>query len=166
MKSNDYFKVSGVTSVISYFGFLCKKKKRDLEFREIYYLDNGELAIRDNSRARNLYIERCGTWHKSIKYCENSFNEMLICLYAYVISTEHQDEVYGFSQLPESFSNLFREYQKKTIRAFKELETFREFKFDSTLKNEIYSLELGEIKTKDKMEELYKRFSKELFDQE
>lgn len=166
MKSNDCFKVSGVNSVIFYFLLLCKKVKRILDIHRIYRFYNGKLTIRDNSRARNLYIERCGTWHKSIKYCENSFTEMLICLYSYIISTEHQDEVYGFSQLPESYSELFRKYQKKTIRAFKELETFREFKFDSTLKNEIYSLEIGEIKTKDEMKELYKRFYEELFDQE
>ena len=85
---------------------------------------------------------------------------------AYVIFTDRQDEEYDFSQQLRYFSKLFSLYKKKALKAFKELETFREFKFDSTLKEEIFSLEFGKIKTRDKMDEFSDEFYKELFDQE
>ena len=87
-------------------------------------------------------------------------------MYAYVIFTEHKDERYDFSQQLKNFSKLFGQYKKETIKLLKDLETFQEFKFDNTLKEEIFSLEFGKIKTRDKMDEFSDEFYKELFDQE
>ena len=87
-------------------------------------------------------------------------------MYAYVIFTEHKDERYDFSQQLKNFSKLFGQYKKETIKLLKDLETFQEFKFDNTLKEEIFSLEFGKIKTRDKMDEFTDEFYKELFDQE
>ena len=165
MKSNTCFENSGVTSVISYFGFLCKKKKRDHEFREIYYLDNGELAIRENYRAIRKYLKRRDSLFNIRVNCADSFQEMYNSLYAYVIFTENKDERYDFSQQLKNFSKLFGKYKKETIKLLKNLETFQEFKFDSTLKEELFSLEFGKIKTREKMDELSTNFYKELFDQ-
>ena len=86
-------------------------------------------------------------------------------MYAYVIFTENKDERYDFSQQLKNFSKLFGQYKKETIKLLKDLETFQEFKFDSTLNKEIFSLEFGKIKTRDKIEEFSDEFYKELFDQ-
>lgn len=166
MKSNACFENFGVTSVISNLEFLFKKGKRNFEIHEIYYLKNGKnLAIRKNSRACRLYVKRHDDLIKSRENCANAFQEMFSMFDAYVIFTYRQDEEYDFSQQLRDFSKLFSLYKKKALKAFKELETFREFKFDSTLKEEIFSLEFGKIKTRDKIDELATRFYTELFDQ-
>lgn len=165
MKLNACFENSGVGDVFFQIPYAIEAAKRNLDIHRIYYLDNGKLSIRKNSKAFRLYIKRRDSLFKLRENCADSFHEMFISLYAYVIFTEQQGEEYDFSQQLEIFSRLFREYQKKTIRALKELETFREFKFDSTLKEELFSLEFGKIKTREKMDELSTNFYKELFDQ-
>lgn len=166
MKLNTCFENFGVSSVIFYFLLLCKKVKRTLDIHRIYRFYNGKLTIRGNCRAFDLYVKRSNTMFDMRESCANSFQKMFSMLYIYVIFTERQDEEYDFSQQLRVFSKLFRLYKKKALKAFKELETFREFKFDSSLKKEIFSLEFGKIKTLDKIEELSDKFRKEIFNQE
>lgn len=165
MKSNTCFENSGVGDVFFQIPYAIKAAKRNLDIHRIYYLDNGKLVIRETARAFHLYIKRRNALFKARESCADSFQEMHDSLYAYVIFTERQDEEYDFSKQLEKFSKLFRQYKKDTVRTFKDLETFREFKFDSTLKEEIFSLEFGKIKTRDEMKDLSTRFFKELYGQ-
>lgn len=166
MKLNTCFENFGVSDVFSQIPYAIKAAKRNLDIHRIYHFDNGKLTIRKNSRAFDLYAKRSDNMFDMRENCANSFQEMFSMLYDYVIFTEHQDEEYDFSQQLRVFSKLFRLYKKKALKAFKELETFREFKFDSSLKKEIFSLEFGKIKTRDEIEELSDKFRKEIFNQE
>lgn len=164
MKLNTCFENSGVDEIFSKILYELMKKKRRHEFGKIYYQDGKELAIK-NSRAIHLYVKRNNALHNLRIDCANSFQKMFVSMYAYVIFTEHKDERYDFSQQLKNFSKLFGQYKKETIKLLKDLETFQEFKFDNTLKEEIFSLEFGKIKTRDKMDEFSDEFYKELFDQ-
>lgn len=164
MKSNTCFENSGVDEIFSEILYELMKKKRRYEFGKIYYQD-GKLTIRKNSRALHLYAKRNHALHNLRIDCANSFQKMFVSMYAYVIFTENKDERYDFSQQLKNFSKLFGQYKKETIKLLKNLETFQEFKFDSTLKEEIFSLEFGKIKTREKMDEFSDEFYKELFDQ-
>ena len=164
MKLNTCFENSGVDEIFSEILYELMKKKRRHEFGKIYYQD-GKLTIRKNSRALHLYVKRNHALHNLRIDCANSFQKMFVSMYAYVIFTENKDERYDFSQQLKNFSKLFGQYKKETIKLLKDLETFQEFKFDSTLNKEIFSLEFGKIKTRDKIEEFSDEFYKELFDQ-
>lgn len=159
MKLNTCFENFGVSDVFSQIPYAIKAAKRNLDIHRIYHFDNGKLTIRKNSRAFNLYAKRSDNMFDMRENCANSFEKMFISLYAYVLFMEDKDQL-------ENYSKLFRLYKKEALKAFKELETFREFKFDSALKKEIFSLEFGEIKTGDKMDELITKFYGEIFNQE